>query len=400
VIHRTRHVDALLRLLKTNRVVAILGARQTGKTTLAAQVVAIVGGQVNAFDLESLRDVARLEDPLLALEPLRGLVVLDEVQRRPEIFPTLRVLADRSRGARFLVLGSASPELLRQSSETLAGRIAFHHLGGFELEEIGVRRSEILWLRGGFPRSFLAPTLASSMRWRQEFIDTFLERDLPQLGVRIPGITLRRFWSMLAHVHGQILNWSELGRSMGVTDATVRHYVDVLAGSFMVRVLPPWHENISKRQVKAPKVYLRDSGLLHALLDIDTARQLDGHPKVGASFEGFCIESLIAHLGARNDQCYFWATHAGAELDLLVVAGARRLGFEIKRTVAPQVTPSMKSALSDLKLESLSVIHAGQETFPMAKGIRAVGLSRMLQDVPRLLRARGKARPASARNRF
>jgi hypothetical protein len=388
VIRRDAHVNAVRRLLAGNRVVALLGARQIGKTTLAGQVAAAVGATVARYDLESSRDQARLEDPLLALEPLRGLVVLDEVQRRPEIFPTLRVLADRPRGARFLVLGSASPELLRQSSETLAGRIAFHNLAGFDLSEVGPSRAAELWLRGGFPRSFLAPTLSASGQWRRAFIDTFLERDLPQLGVRVPGTTMRRFWSMLAHVHGQILNWSELGRSMGVTDATVRHYVDVLASTFMVRVLPPWHENISKRQVKAPKLYLRDSGLLHALLDIDSARHLDGHPKVGASWEGFCIESIVARLGARVDQCYFWATHGGAELDLLVAAGPRRFGFEIKRTVAPHVTPSMRAAMADLKLDQLSIVHAGSETFPVGEGIRALALSRLLADLHPLTRHR------------
>jgi uncharacterized protein len=384
MLPRSAHLAAIRRLLRENRVVALLGARQIGKTTLARQVANAWGAESEYFDLESSRDLAKLDDPLLALEPLRGLIVLDEVQRRPEIFPTLRVLADRARGARFLVLGSASAELLRQTSETLAGRIAFHELGGLSLDEVTPRRSNDLWLRGGFPRSFVASTLAGSLRWRQAFIDTFLERDLPQLGVRVPGTTLRRFWSMLAHVHGQVLNWSELGRSMAVTDVTVRHYVDVLANTFMVRVLPPWHENISKRQVKAPKIYLRDTGLLHALLDIPTLRHLYGHPKVGASWEGFVIESLIARLGVRPDQCYFWATHAGAELDFLVVAGARRLGFEIKRTVAPRATPSMHAALRDLSLDSLTVIHAGADTFPVARGIRAIGLQRIVHDVPRL----------------
>jgi hypothetical protein len=276
-----------------------------------------------------------------------------------------------------LVLGSASPELLRQTSETLAGRIALHHLDGLSLQEVGSRRASDLWLRGGFPRSFVARTLGTSLRWRHDLVSTYLERDLPQLGIRVPSTTLLRFWTMLAHVHGQILNWSELGRSMAVSDATVRHYVDVLASTFMVRVLPPWHENLSKRQVKAPKIYIRDSGILHALLDIETMHALEQHPKIGASWEGFCVESLIAQLGARPEQCYFWATHAGAELDLLVVAKGRRRGFEIKRTVSPRVTPSMQVALHDLKLDSLDVIHAGQDTFPLARKIRAVSFSRL-----------------------
>lgn len=389
MIRRSSHLRQVERLLTDNRVVALLGPRQVGKTTLAREIARAHGPTTEYFDLESSRDRARLEDPLLALEASRGLVVLDEVQRRPEIFPTLRVLADRPRGARFLVLGSASPELLRQTSETLAGRIAFHQLDGLSMEEVGARRINDLWLRGGFPRSLLAKTIAISMRWRHDFIDTFLERDLPQLGIGVPAPTLGRFWAMLAHVHGQILNWSELGRSMAVSDVTVRRYVDLLASTFMVRVLPPWHENLSKRQVKAPKLYVRDSGLLHALLDIDTARQLDSHPKLGASWEGFCIESLIARLGARADQCHFWATHAGAELDLVVVAGGRRRGFEIKRTIAPRVTRSMRTAMDDLRLDSLDVIHAGRDTFPLAKGIRAVGLSRLLDDVTPLSGRRG-----------
>jgi predicted AAA+ superfamily ATPase len=377
MIDRPHHVAMVRRFLSEQPVVALLGARQVGKTTLARQVARNYGTGVEYFDLESSRDLAKLEDPLLALEPLRGLVVLDEVQRRPDIFPTLRVLADRPRGARFLVLGSASPELLRQTSETLAGRIAFHHLDGLSLREVGSRRASDLWLRGGFPRSFMAKTLGASLRWRNDLVSTYLERDLPQLGIRVPGTTLRRFWTMLAHVHGQILSWSELGRSMAASDATIRHYVDLLASTFMVRVLSPWHENLSKRQVKAPKIYIRDSGILHALLDIETMRALERHPKIGASWEGFCIESLIAQLGARPEQCYFWATHAGAELDLLVVAKGRRKGFEIKRTVSPRVTPSMQVALHDLKLDSLDVIHAGKDTFPLADRIRAVSVSRL-----------------------
>jgi hypothetical protein len=377
MIERPHHVAWVRRLLSEQPVVALLGARQVGKTTLARQVAQAYGDGVAFFDLESSRDLAKLADPMLALEPLRGLVVLDEVQRRPDIFPTLRVLADRRRGARFLVLGSASPELLRQTSETLAGRIAFHHLDGLSLREVGSRRASDLWLRGGFPRSFMARTLGTSLRWRHDLVSTYLERDLPQLGIRVPSTTLLRFWTMLAHVDGQILNWSELGRSMAVSDATIRHYVDLLASTFMVRVLPPWHENLSKRQVKAPKIYIRDSGILHALLDIETMHALEQHPKIGASWEGFCVESLIAQLGARPEQCYFWATHAGAELDLLVVAKGRRRGFEIKRTVSPRVTPSMQVALHDLKLDSLDVIHAGQDTFPLARKIRAVSLSRL-----------------------
>jgi predicted AAA+ superfamily ATPase len=363
-------------------VVAILGSRQVGKTTLAHDLRRAWRGPAVSFDLEDPVAAARLSDPVLALQPLRGLVVLDEVQRRPDLFPVLRVLADRPRTpARFLVLGSATPDLLRQSSESLAGRLAFHELGGFSLEEVGTSRLGRLWLRGGFPRSFLAGSGPASLDWRFDFIRTFLERDLPQLGISIPAGTLGRFWSMLAHYHGQVWNAAEFARSFGVSDMTVRRYLDVLAATFVVRVLSPWHENLRKRQVKAPKVYLSDSGLLHALLNLRTQEDLERHPKVGASWEGFAIAAIVARLRAGWHECFFWATYAGAELDLLVVRGRTRLGFEIKRTVAPGMTPSMRTALADLKLTRLDVVHAGTETFPLAPRIRAVALSRLLGDL-------------------
>jgi predicted AAA+ superfamily ATPase len=289
---------------------------------------------------------------------------------------------DRPRPARrFLVLGSASPDLLRQSSETLAGRIVFHELKGFSLGEIGAENYRRLWLRGGFPRPYLARSHAESFEWREAFVRTFLERDLPSLGITIAATTLRRFWTMLAHYHGQTWNSSEFGRSFGVADTTVRHYLDLLTAALVVRQLQPWHENISKRQVKSPKVYIKDSGLLHGLLGLATFADLESHPKVGASWEGFAIEQIIHHLRVPDAQCHFWATHAGAELDLLVVRGAVRLGFEVKRTVAPKVTPSMRAALADLRLERLDVIHAGGETFPLSKQIRAVALRRLLTDL-------------------
>ena len=328
---------------------------------------------------------------MLAMEPLRGLVVLDEIHRRPEIFPALRVLADRPRRpATFLVLGSASEALLRQSSESLAGRITFFDLPCFTVAELPPRDLRKLWLRGGFPSSLVARSQAESWHWRSDFIRTFLSRDLPEFGVRVPATTLSRFWSMLAHVHGQLLNWSELGRSMAVNDHTVRHYVDILAQTFMVRVLPPWFENLSKRQVKAPKLYLRDSGILHRLLDIPDERTLTGHPRVGASWEGFVIENLIDALRAEPDQVYFWRTQTGAELDLLVARGRERLGFEIKLTTAPSMTPSMRIALEDLKLTRLDVIYAGTETFPLAPRVRAVGLEHMVEELRRGVRALGQ----------
>ena len=382
MIHRHQHLKALERLLRDNPVVALLGARQTGKTTLARQLAQRRRGPAHVFDLESSADVARLADPLLALSSLKGLVVLDEVQRRPELFPTLRVLADRRpRPARFLVLGSASPGLLRQSSESLAGRIAYYELPGLSLAETGTRNIDLLWLRGGFPLSFTARSHAASQRWRQDFVRTFLERDIPQLGIAIPSAMLERFWSMLAHYHAQTWNGSELARAFGVSHHVMRRYLDVLEATFMVRALKPWSANLGKRQVKAPKVYVRDSGLLHRLLDIGTRDELERHPKVGASWEGFVIENLIRTIGADERQCYFWATHSGAEIDLLVQRRGRLRGFEVKRTSSPAVTRSMRSAVADLGLRSLDVIHAGEETFPLAKGIRAVAAARMLDDL-------------------
>lgn len=381
MIERHLHSDALRALLRDSPVVALLGPRQVGKSTLARQL-ARRWGRAAFFDLERLADVRRLSEPERALAPLRGLVVLDEVHRRPELFPALRVLADRPRQpARFLVLGSASPRLLQQSSETLAGRIALYELPGLSLDEVGAKDLDRLWLRGGFPRSFTARSTAMSARWRRDFISTFLERDLPQLQISTPTAALRRFWSMLAHLHGQTLNWSELGRSMGVADTTVRGYLDTLEATMVVRTLKPWHENLSKRQVKAPKVYIRDSGLLHTLLDLEGADALDVHPRVGASWEGFVLQEVIKRLGARPEQCYFWATHAGAELDLLVVRGGNKRGFEVKLTAAPGVTPSMRSALGDLQLDGIDVIHAGTDSYPLADRVRAVAASRLLTDL-------------------
>ena len=383
---RLRHETQLRALLRTSPVVAILGARQVGKTTLARQIASSWPGGATFFDLEDPADLARLHDPMLALSPRRGLVVLDEVQRRPDLFPALRVLADRPRRpARFLVLGSASPEMLRQSSESLAGRIAFHDLSGFSLEEVGATRRERLWLRGGFPLSYLARSEDRSRSWRRDFVRTFLERDLPQLGVQIPAATLERFWAMLAHYHGQVWSSSEFARSFGVSDVTVRRYLDLLTATFVMRQLRPWSENVGKRQVRSPKVYLADSGLLHSLLGIQSMVDLERHPKVGASWEGFAIGSVVERLRARWDECYFWATHAGAEIDLLVVRGRTRLGFEIKRTTAPSVTRSMHVALGDLKLKRLDVIHAGAHTFPLAPRIRAVSFGRLLEDLDPLM---------------
>ena len=382
LIERSLHISQLLDLLHDYPIVAILGARQVGKTTLSRQLVQYLPEPVTVFDLEDPRHLERLRDPMLELEPLRGLVVLDEIQLRPELFPVLRVLADRRPlPARFLVLGSASPDLLRQSSESLAGRIHYHQLGGLSLDEVGIDHLPVLWQRGGFPASYLARSDAASFRWRRDFIQTFVQRDLPQLGVQIPSVTMWRFWSMIAHYHGQVWNGAELARAFGVGETTVKRYRDLLTASLVLRQLQPWHENLSKRQVRSPKVYLVDSGLLHSLLDVGTMAELECHPKVGASWEGFALQQVTARLGAEPEQCFFWATHAGAELDLLVVQGRRRLGFEFKRTSTPRRRKSMHVAMADLGLDRLDVIYPGEETFPMTEKIRAVGLSRLLADV-------------------
>ncbi len=353
-----------------------------GKTTLARQFLAQQRGPVTYFDLESAEDLALLADPMLALQPLKGLIVIDEVQRRPDLFAPLRVLVDEPKtDRRFLVLGSASPDLMRQTSETLAGRIVYQELEGFSLEDVGPMESAKLWHRGGFPRSFLARSEGDSLRWRNALIRTYLERDIPALGLRLPGATLRRFWTMLAHYHGQIWNASEFARSFGVAHTTVQRYLDLLTGTYMVRQLAAWHENIGKRQIKAPKVYFRDSGLLHALLGPTTPRAIESHPKVGASWEGFALDSVVARLGALPEECYFWAVHSGAELDLLVIRGGVRIGFEFKRTTAPALTRSMHVALEELRLSRLEVVHAGSRSFPLTRKIRALALNRLLEDV-------------------
>jgi predicted AAA+ superfamily ATPase len=375
MINRSQHLQALQRLLARFPIVGLLGARQVGKTTLAKALSGAGGVPITRFDLEDPAAIARLADPMLALGDLKGLVILDEIQHRPELFSSLRVLADRRPiRTRFLVLGSASPSLLRQSSESLAGRIAYHELPGLSLGEVGTKKLSKLWLRGGFPRAFLARSEAESFEWRHSFVRSFLERDLPQLGVAAGLQAMHRFWSMLAHSHGQLWNASDIGRSMGLADTTVRSYLDRMSDAFVMRQLQPWHENLSKRQVRAPKIYVRDSGLLHALLDIRSAKQLQASPKSGSSWEGFVIDQVIQELCVASHECFFWRTHTGAELDLLIVRGSRRIGIEVKRTSAPAITPSMRTALTDLKLTEMHVIHAGRETFRLSKDIQAVAL--------------------------
>ncbi len=379
-IARQHHLRRVRRLLQEFPVVALLGARQVGKSTLARQLVASRRGPTTWFDLENPTDLARLADPGLELRPLRGLVVLDEIHRLPDVFPLLRVLADRPRTpARFLVLGSASPDLLRQTSETLAGRVAFHELNGFGLREVG--DLERLWLRGGFPLSYLARSAPASRRWLDSFIRTFLERDVPAFGNLVPSATLRRFWTMLAHWHGQLWNGNEFGRAFGVAHTTVRRYLDLLTSVFVVRQLQPWYENIGKRQVRSPKIYIGDSGVLHALLGLTTREQVVSHPKVGASWEGFVVQQVIDLLAAPPEQCFHWSTHSGAQLDLLVIAGNRRYGFEVKRTEAPRQTPSMRSAVETLGLDRLDVVHAGPDRYALAPHIRALPAAQLVREL-------------------
>lgn len=378
MIDRSAEIGRVEQLLDRSPVVGLLGARQVGKTTLARQIAARAGSRVAVFDLEDPDDLARLAEPKLALASLEGLVVVDEVQRRPDLFPVLRVLVDRPGAkARFLVLGSASPELLRQASETLAGRIAFHELGGFALDEVSSDATGTLWLRGGFPRSFLAASERDSAGWRRDFVRTFLERDIPQLGSQVPPVALQRFWRMLAHYHAQVWNAAELSRAFGVAATTVRRYLDLLTGALVVRQLAPWHENLSKRQVRSPKVFVADSGILHTLLGIETRDDLESHPKVGASWEGFVLREAMRCLEASTEECFFWATHAGAELDLLVVKGTRRLGIEVKRTTSPSFTRSMRSARDSLQLDEMALVHAGEKTFRLDDGVEAVAFAEL-----------------------
>lgn len=366
MIQRTAFGDQIHRALKRSRIVALVGPRQCGKTTLARGLLAPESPAY--FDLEDPISLARLEQPKTALEDLTDLVVIDEVQRRPELFPVLRVLADRDPlPARFLILGSASPQLLRQSSESLAGRMEIIEIGGFSLEEIGAPQQATHWFRGGFPLSYLADDDADSHAWRQNFVRTFVERDLPTFGLNMPAPAMMRFWTMLAHYHGQTWNASTMAASLGVSAPTCRKYLDALSGVFMVRQLQPWHENLGKRQVKAPKIYFRDSGLFHTLSHIRSPDELLTHPKLGASWEGYAIEQAIRH--HQPDEAYFWATHNHAELDLLLMKNGQRIGIECKRADAPKLTPSMRIALQDLKLDHLHIYYPGQQRYPLSENV-------------------------------
>jgi predicted AAA+ superfamily ATPase len=377
-MERTKEIKRIIEAFKVNPVVALLGPRQCGKTTLARQFWAQSEGRdlpdAAYLDLEDPLHEARLASPKLALENLTGLVVIDEIQRAPDLFKVLRVLVDRPKNpARFLILGSASRELIRQSSESLAGRLSYLELTPLSLSEIPEDQLAKLWYRGGFPRSFLAENDPLSVAWRDAYVRTYLEQDIPALGIRIAAPALRRFWTMLAHYHGQVFNASEIGRSMGISDTTARHYLDILSGTFMVRQLQPWHANLQKRQVKSPKIYFRDSGIFHRLIGLEQDHGILMHPKLGASWEGFALEETIRHL--RAEEAYFWAVHGQAELDLLIIKNGRRLGFEIKYTEKPKITSSLKAAVELLKLDQAWVVYPGTESFSLSENIEALPLS-------------------------
>ena len=372
MIQRKFVLSALKNALKRNRVVVLVGPRQCGKTTLARLL--LQEDSLNYFDLEDPASLARLDEPMTALGSLRGLVVIDEVQRRPDLFPILRVLVDRDDSrARFLILGSASGDLLRQTSESLAGRMERVIIGGFTLDELGADADQKLWFRGGFPLSYLAPNDADSESWRKSFIQTLLERDFPQWGVRVPAVALQRFWAMVAHFHGQTWNAAEPARALGVSESTTRRHLDLLTDALMVRQLQPYHANIGKRQVKAPKIYVRDSGLFHQLAGISSIKGLMTHPKVGASWEGFVIEQVL--LTVDHDEVFFWATHQGAEIDLVLRRGGGLFGVEVKRADAPRMTPSIRTALKDLELERVVVVYPGTKRYPIADRVDALPLS-------------------------
>ena len=377
MIKRTDKLNQIKSGFDRSPIVSITGLRQSGKTTLAKDFASQYQGSCTHFDLEDPRSLARLSEPMTALENLSGLVVIDEVQRLPAIFPVLRVLADRKeKPACFLLLGSASPLLIKEISESLAGRVALLEMDGFNLMEVGSAESKVLWNRGGLPPSFLAGSDTSSLQWRKDFMTLFVERDLPQFGVTFPSAAMRRFWAMLAHYHAQTWNASELAKSFDVSQAIIRKKLDILTGAFAIRQLPAWYENLGKRTVKSPKIYLRDSGLLHALLDLSTFDQLQSHPKLGSSWEGFCIEQILSITGSSN--AYFWATHAGSELDLFILHKGKRIGVEIKYSDGPSTTCSMRQALEDLSLDHLYVVYPGKDDYPLDKNITVTSLPSIL----------------------
>jgi len=372
---RSIYLEKIGQTLAENPICALLGPRQCGKTTLARQIQQKQQGHF--FDLESEKDRARLAEPELALSRLKGLVILDEIQRMPALFEVLRVLADddSEKSRRFLILGSASPQLVRGVSESLAGRVGFVDLSGFSLHEIDPLHWRKLWIRGAFPRSYLAKTDPASQRWREAFIRTFLEKDIPQLGIRIPAETLRRFWMMIAHSHSKIWNGADLARSMGISEHTVRHYLHILAGTYMLRILPPWFVNIGKRQYKSSKIYIRDSGIFHSLLALNDMSTLESHPQYGASWEGFALEQVLSVVGAQN--AYFWGTHAGAELDLMLIRNGKHFGIEFKCSASPKMTKSLRIAIDNLSLEKAWIIYPGEHIFPVHEKVDALPISKL-----------------------
>lgn len=372
MIDRQRQLAQLRKYLDFSPIVAILGPRQSGKTTLAKHLKAD-----HYFDLENPRDLARLQHAQTALESLNGLVVIDEVQLRPDLFPLLRYLVDQQKDTRYLILGSASRDLIRQGNETLAGRVLFLRLHGFAMDEVGPADWRKLWWRGGFPRAFLAPDDALSQKWLDDYVSTFLERDIPQFGIQVPAATLRRFWIMLSHFHGNLINYSELGRSLQVADTTIRHYVDILESSFMIRALRPWFSNTSKRLVKRPKIYLNDSGLFHRLQAIETTESLESHPKLGASWEGFALNQLIQLSGLPEESFFFWATQSGAEIDLFWQRNGKSYGAEFKYSDAPRRTKSMTAALDELELDHLWVVYPGTESYPLGEKITTQSIAEL-----------------------
>lgn len=363
-INRPDDISRIRDLIRIFPVTAILGARQTGKTTLARKLKAD-----HYFDLENPRDLVKLDHPQISLEQLSGLIVIDEIQRKPDLFPLLRYLVDSRPDQKYLILGSASQYLIKSTSESLAGRIGYFQLSGLRLSDVSSGKLNQLWLRGGLPRSFLADSDQDSFTWLNNYIMTFLERDIPQLGITIPSQTLRRFWQMVSHYHGQIINYSELARSFGISDMTVRRYLDILSQTFMIRLLPPWYPNLKKRIVKRPKLYIRDSGIFHSLQSVQLHDDLFAHPKLGSSWEGFNIEHVIRVIGEPDHSFYFWRTHAGAELDLFWQAHGKNWGVEIKYADAPGITVSMKNAIDDLKLKHLWIVYPGRDEYKLADNI-------------------------------
>lgn len=377
MVNRSKDIQRIREMLDVFPVTAVLGARQCGKTTISREL-----NGTHYFDLENPRDEAGFMNPQLLLENLQGLVVIDEIQRKPELFPLLRHLVDTRDNQRYLILGSASRDLVMGSSESLAGRIGFHHLGGFSMADVGAESLTRLWIRGTMPRSFLADSERSSMLWRDNYITTYLERDVPQLGIRVPARTLRRFWMMLAHYHGQILNFSELGRAFGISDMTVRRYVEILEGTYMIRVISPYFNNTSKRLVRRPKLYIRDSGVFHALMGIGSFDQLMSNPRIGASWEGFALEETLGLLERRSEEVFFWSTHSGAEVDLVYQYNGKLYGIEFKHADAPGLTRSMGSALSDLDLERITVIYPGDTDYSVHEKVRVVSLKHAASELP------------------